>query len=104
MRAPAVTEPVETPGGPEVGEARDLSRSGVGLRLGKPLILGAPVRVTLRLRGRPPLTLTGTVAWARPHSDFPGYALGVQFGEELSGEMVLEIADEEHPPWAAPAR
>lgn len=101
LKVPAVTEPVEAAGGPEPGEARDLSRSGLGLRLKTLLVAGAPVRVTLRLRRRSPLTLMGTVAWVRPHLGSRGWALGIQFSEELPGDMVVEIADEEHPPWAA---
>lgn len=103
LRVPAVTESLQAAAGPDKGEAQNLSRSGVLLRLEKAVVPGAPVRVTLRLHRRPPLTLTGTVVWAQPHPDFPGWALGIQFGEELPGEMVAEIADEEHPPWAMPS-
>lgn len=102
VRVPVVTEPVGAADSPEAGEAQDLSPGGVGLRLVQALMSGAAVRVTLRLHRRPPLTLEGTVAWVRPHPDLPGWALGMKFREELSGEMVVEIADEEHPPWAAP--
>lgn len=104
IQVPAVTEPVETPGGPDLGEARNLSRSGICLRLEKAIPPGAQVRVTLRLHRRQPLTLTGTVVWVQPHPDLPGWALGIRFDEELPGEMVVEIADEEHPPWATPPR
>ena len=100
---PAVTEQVGTPGDPELGEAQNLSPSGVALRLEKALAPGAAVRVTLRLRRRPPLTLLGTVLWVRPHPDLPGWALGIRFDADLPGELVAEIGDEEHPPWAAPA-
>lgn len=100
VRAPAVTEPVGTAGGPDVGEAQDLSAGGVAVRLAKAMKPGSPVRVTLRLHRRSSLTLVGTVVWVRPHPDLPGWALGIRFGEELAGEMVAEIADEEHPPWA----
>jgi hypothetical protein len=62
------------------------------------------VRVTLRLSRRPPLTLIGTVAWTRPHPDFPGWALGIRFDAELPGEMVAEIADAEYPPWTSSPR
>jgi hypothetical protein len=103
LRVPVVAEPVERPEGPETGEAQDLSAGGVALRLARALAPGASVRVTLRLRRRPPISLKGTVAWVRPHPDFPGWSLGIRFGEELPGEMVAEIADEEHPPWAAPS-
>lgn len=80
-----------------------MSRGGVLLHLERAMIPGAPVRVSLRLRHRDPMTLVGKIAWVKPHPDFPGWALGIQFGEELSGEMVAEIADEEYPPWAAPS-
>jgi hypothetical protein len=99
LRIPAVTERVDTPGDPEVGEAQNLSPSGVALRLETTLAPGAAVRVTLRLSRRPPLTLAGTVLWVRPHPDLPGWALGIRFDAELPGELVAEIGDEEHPPW-----
>ncbi|MBI3988140.1 MAG: PilZ domain-containing protein [candidate division NC10 bacterium] len=99
VRVPTVTEPVGAAADPDLGDVQNLSRSGVLLRLEKAITPGAPVRVTLRLHRRPPLTLMGTVVWVQPHPDFPGWALGIQFGEELPGEMVAEIADEEHPPW-----
>lgn len=100
LRVSAVTEPVERLGGPSQAEAWDLSRGGVGLRVEQAIVAGASMRVTLRLNRRPPLTLVGTIAWVRPHPDLPGWAVGVRFDEELSGEMVVEIADEEHPPWS----
>ncbi len=81
------------------GECLDLSRGGVGLRLGRDVAVGAPVRLTLRLKRQPPLTVQGRIAWIRPHPDFPGWAVGVQFHEELDGELVAEIADGEYPPW-----
>jgi len=56
--------------------------------------------VTLTFRHRPQLVLTGKVVWSQPHLDFPGWDLGIQFGQELHGEMVIEIADEQFPPWA----
>jgi hypothetical protein len=102
VRLPAVTESIGLPGGPGRGEAQNLSSGGVLLRLEGGLIPGAPVRVTLSLSQRPPLTLDGTVAWAEPHPDFAGWALGVRFGEELPGETVAEIADAEYPPWSPP--
>lgn len=104
VRVRAVTEPVETPGSSEVGEAQNLSRGGALLHLAKVLAPGAAVRVTLRLHRRPPLALVGTVAWVQPHPDLPGWALGIRFGGELPGELVAEIADEEHPPWATAPR
>ena len=104
VRVPAVTEPVGTAVGPDVGEAQDLSAGGIAIRLAKAMVAGAPVRVTLRLHRRSPLALVGTIVWVQPHPDFPGWALGIRFSEELPGEMVAEIADEEHPPWGAPSR
>lgn len=104
LRVPAVTEPVETAGSPGLGEAQNLSRGGVLLRLKQAMVPGAPVRETLRLRCRQPLTLTRTIAWARPHPDFPGWALGIRFTEEPPGELIAEIADEEHPLWAVSPR
>jgi hypothetical protein len=71
----------------------------VGLRQERPLAPGSRIRVVLHLRRRKPLTLTGTVVWARRHQDLPGFALGVRLDEDLPGEMVAEIADEEYPPW-----
>lgn len=59
-----------------------------------------PIRVTLTFRHRPQLVLTGKVVWSQPQLGFPGWALGVQFEQELHKEMVIEIADEQFPPWA----
>ncbi len=80
-------------------ECLDLSRGGAGLRMGRDVAVGAPVRLMLRLKRQPPLTVQGTIAWIRPHPDFPGWAVGVQFHEELDGELVAEIANGEYPPW-----
>jgi len=102
IRVPAVSEPMETPGRPEPAEAQDLSRGGMLLQLAQALAPGAPVRVTLSLQRRPPLVLEGTVAWVRPDPDVPGWALGIRFAGELPGELVAEIALEEHPPWGRP--
>ena len=102
VRVPVVTEQMEAATDPGPGETENLSQGGLALRHGMPLAPGAQVRVTLRLRSRSPLILTGTVAWTHPHPDLPGWAMGVRFSEDLSEEMVVEIADEEHPPWAAP--
>jgi hypothetical protein len=101
VRVPAVTEPAGTPGDPAVGEVENLSRSGMLLRLAKTLAPGTALRVTLSLCRRAPIVMTGTVVWVRPRSRFPAWALGIRFGEELPGDLVAEIADEEHPPWAA---
>ncbi|MBI4573179.1 MAG: PilZ domain-containing protein [candidate division NC10 bacterium] len=99
VRVPAVSEPLAADTPPEAGEVQNLSQRGMLLRLAKALGPGVPLRVTLRLHQRPPLTLVGTVIWTRPHPDLPGWALGIQFGEDLPGEMEVEIADEEYPPW-----
>ncbi len=102
VRIPALAEQKGSPGGmPNPGETQNLSRSGVLLRVGQAAIPGAPMRITLRLRRPVSLTLTGTVVWTRRHPDLPGWELGIQFLEELSGELVVEIADEEFPPWGA---
>jgi hypothetical protein len=100
VRVPAVTEAVDSAHSPDVGEAQDLSAGGMAVRLAKAMVPGAAVRVTLRLRRRAPLTLSGRVVWVQPHPDLPGWLLGIRFGETLPGEMVAEIADEEYPPWA----
>lgn len=102
LRVPAVAEPAGTAADPALGEAQNLSQGGVALRLKN--ALGAPVRVTLRLRPGLLLTLAGTVVWIRPDPDLPGWALGIRFSEELPGEMVAGIASETHPPLAAPPR
>ncbi len=101
VHIPALAELKGSPAGlPNPGETQNLSRSGVRLRVGEAATPGSPMRVTLRLRRPVSLTLTGTVVWTRPHPDLPGWDLGIQFIEELSGELVTEIADEEFPPWA----
>ena len=103
LRVPAVSESLGAAGDPEMGETENLSQTGMLLRLPTDaLVPGAPIRVTLRLHRRSPLTLTGRVAWVRPHPDLRGWAVGIQLGEHLSEEMVIEIADEEYPPWGAP--
>jgi len=99
VRVPAVTEPVERLGDPCVGEVQNMSRGGLLLWLTRAMVPGAAVRVTLSLCRRPPLALAGSVVWVRPHPDLPGWALGIQFGEDLPGEILVEIADEEYPPW-----
>jgi len=99
VHVPVKTDPLEFPGRSGRGITQNLSVGGVMVRLEQTLLPGAPVRVTLSLSRHPPLTLTGTVAWVRPHPDFPGWALAIRFSEELPGEMVAEIADAEYPPW-----
>ena len=88
-----MTEAISSTRGVGQGEAQNLSAGGLLLRLEHPLRPGDPIQVTLRLSRCPPLVLTGTVAWAQPHSEFSGWALGIMFGEELPGEIVGEIAD-----------
>lgn len=99
MRVPVETRPLETSSRSNRGITHDLSAGGVMMRLEDTLVRGAAVRVTLQLSQRPAMTLIGTVAWVRPHPDFPGWALGIRFDEQLPGEMVAEIADAEYPPW-----
>lgn len=101
---PAVAETMGGEDRPTQGEAQDMSRSGLGLRMQATVAPDAPVRVTLRLRRRPEVTLLGKVVWVRPHPDLPGWAIGIQFGDEIRGEMVAEIADAEYPPWGDPGR
>jgi hypothetical protein len=104
VRVPAVTEAIGLPGGPARGNTENLSSGGMLLRLGRTLVPGAPVRVTLRLSRRPPLCVTGAVVWVESHPDVWGWVQGIRFSEELSAEMVAEIADAEYPPWRALAR
>ncbi len=100
VRIPALAEQKGSPGGlPNPGETQNLSRSGVLLRVTQAATPGIPMRITLHLRRPVSLTLTGTAVWTRPHPDLPGWDLGIQFLEELSGDLVAEIADEEFPPW-----
>jgi hypothetical protein len=89
------------------GEAWDLSQGGLLVWLPGGLAPGSPVTVTLHLRRRPALTLTGTVVRTGPHPFLPGQAIGIQLREEVPLATVGEIADEEFPGWeeaaAAPA-
>ena len=106
VRIPAVIESIGSPGPAKPGEAQNLSPGGLLLRVGQGFSAfnrRDPVRVTLRPSHRPPLTLTGTVAWVQADPDVPGWALGVQFGEELPAAVVAEIADAEYPPWNSSA-
>ena len=104
VRVPAVTEAIGLPGGPARGNAEHLRSGGMLLRLEWPLVPRAPVRVTLRLSRRPPLSLTGAVAWVESHPDGGGWVQGIRFSEGLPAEVVAEIADAEYPPWRALAR
>jgi len=99
IHVPVETNPLETPSRSSQGISQDLSAGGMMVRLDQKLLPGASVRVTLSLSQRPSLTLTGTVAWVQSHPDFPGWALGIRFSQELPGEMAAEIADAEYPPW-----
>jgi len=99
IHVPVETDLLEIPTRSSEGVTQDLSPSGMMVRLEQRLVRGTPVRVTLQLSQGPAVTFTGTVAWIRPHPDFPGWALGIQFSQELPGEMVAEIADAEYPPW-----
>lgn len=99
LRVPAVAEQPNAPSEAAKGKSVDLSRGGVGLRLGRDFAIGSPVRITLRLRALAPLILQGRIAWVQPHPDFAGWSVGVQLSDELSGELVAEIADVEYAPW-----
>jgi len=64
------------------GECLDLSKGGAGLRLEISVAVGAPVRLTLRLRQVPPLVLTGRIAWAHLQ-ELPDYYSRLK---EMEGE------------------
>ena len=100
VKVPAAVLTAEPAAIPEIGLALDLSRGGILLRLGSAKAPGMPIRVTLTFRHRPQLVLTGKVVWSHPHLDFPGWDMGIQLEQELHKEMVIEIADEQFPPWA----
>jgi PilZ domain len=104
VRVPAATERSDSGETPKLGEAQDLSRGGMLLRLDHAMVPGSPVRVTLHLSHRFPLTFVGKVVWSQRHPDLPGWAIGIEFGEVVSGEMVAEIADEEQPSWGRTPR
>jgi hypothetical protein len=100
VKVPAAVLTAEPAAVPEIGLALDLSRGGILLRLGSAKAPGMPIRVTLTFRHRPQLVLTGKVVWSKPHLDFPSWDMGIQFEQELHKEMVIDIADEQFPPWA----
>ncbi len=100
VRVPALAEQTAPWEGTSPGLTKNLSRSGMLLLLRREMKPGTSVRVTLRLRHRVALTLTGTITWVRANRD-SGWDLGIRFGEELSHELIATIADEEFPPWAA---
>ena len=104
VRVPLVIEPIGSLGAGKSGEAQNLSSGGILVRVERAFSPRDQVRVTLRPSNRPPLTLTGTVAWVQPDPDVPGWALGVKFSDELPTEIVAEIADAEYPPWGSSAR
>lgn len=99
VRVPVESEPLGGGGKAQEGESEDLSQGGISLRLPSAVAPGSLVRVTLRLHRRPRLTVTGKVVWVRPHADLRGWAVGIRLDESLPEEMVVEIADEEYPPW-----
>ncbi len=99
VRVPAATAPVDAVWEARPAEARNLSSGGVMLQAADIVAAGTRVRVTLRLRKREPLTLVGKVTWSQQHPDIFGWAIGIEFEGEIPGEMVAEIAEEEHPPW-----
>jgi len=99
LRVPVTGEPLDSHGAPLVGESQDLGQGGVLLRLPRGVAPGARVRVTLHLKARDPLALTGSVVWCCLHPDLPGWAVGVAFAEELAEPLFLAIIDEEPPPW-----
>ncbi len=96
LLVPALAEDVATGASVSAGLTRNLSRSGFGLLLLQEAEPGAALHVTLHLRRRVRLTLTGTVRWAQP-SPGAGWDLGMQFGEELPAQLVATIAQEEAP-------
>ncbi len=100
MRVPALAEESMPDGSTCPGLTKNLSRSGMLLLLREEAKPGTSIRVTMRLRHRISLTLTGTVMWVRPSLD-SGWEMGFQFAEELSQDLVATIADEEFSPWAA---
>ncbi len=104
IRVPTEVERLGGADGRQRGEALDLGPGGLRVRLEEGLDPGAPVRITLRLSRHPVLTLVGTVAWAQPHPDLAGWALGISFNEELPEGMAAEIADAEFPPWTSSPR
>ena len=99
IRVPALTEASGAGGAAGHGETQNLSAGGLLLELEQALRPGDRVQVTLSLSRRPPLVLTGTVAWVQPPSDFSGRILGITFSNEWPGEVVAEIAHAEYPPW-----
>ncbi len=96
LRVPALVEEVAAAGSPRPGLTRNLSRGGLGLLLRQEAQRGTSLRVTLRLRHRVPLPLTGTVRWVRPSQE-AGWDLGMQFDEELAAHLVATIAQGESP-------
>ena len=95
VRVPALLRERVAPSGHSIlGETRNISRGGVGLRIRKATIPTGAVEVSLRLVFLPPLTLTGTIVWSKAQPNPPGWQLGIQFTEELPQRLVAEIADE----------
>ena len=97
VRVPATVEAAVTAGLPQPGQIVNLSRGGLSLQIDGLLDPGAPVRVTLHVHGRVALTVVGRVAWVdRAFTAGKGSA-GVAFKEELSGDLVADLASEESP-------
>ncbi len=78
------------------GRAANLSRGGMLLQSPQAARPGAAVRVTLRLQQRPPLSLVGTIVWGQRILG-AGWELGIQFREELAGDLVATLVKEEKP-------
>ena len=95
VRVPALLRERVAPSGHSIlGETRNISRGGVGLRVRQATIPTGAVEVSLRLVFLPPLTLTGTIVWSKAQPNPPGWHLGIQLAEELPQQLVAEIADE----------
>ena len=88
----ATVEAVGTAGLPQSGEIVDLSRGGLGLQLFVALDPGAPVRVTLHLRGRAALTVMGRVAWVTRAFQAGNGLAGIAFKEGLNEGFVADLA------------
>ena len=95
VQVPATVEAAVTVGLPQPGQIVNLSRGGLSLQFEGLLDPGAPVRVTLHIQGRVALTVVGRVAWVdRAFTAGKGTA-GVAFRDELSGDLVAELATEQ---------
>jgi hypothetical protein len=99
VRVPATIKEALGIGPPVRGQAADLSRGGLSVRLQSALAPGTPVCVTLHLHGRSALTCMGRVAWVDRPIPSDEWAAGVTFFAELNGDLVTEIAAEEFAQW-----